>query len=87
MSCFRSLAEGHRSLSEQRIIAAIAGRSTNIFNYLRPAIAGHLCPSIRPAAEPWKGSIFRLKIRYFRALSDGDAQEFIALQDGMNLPG
>jgi len=31
--------------------------------------------------------MFCLKIRYFRALSDGDAQELIALQNGMNLPG
>jgi hypothetical protein len=42
---FRGLAKGHRSLSEQRIIAAKTGRSTNNFNYF--SVAGRAVPETR----------------------------------------
>jgi hypothetical protein len=42
---FRGLAKGHRSLSEQRIIAAKPGRSTNNFNYF--SVAGRAVPETK----------------------------------------
>ena len=46
---FRGLAKGHRSLSEQRIIATKAGPSTSNFNYFQPPFMATIqCPGKYP---------------------------------------
>jgi len=59
---FRSLAEGHRSLSEQRIIATNPRPSTIKFNYLRRC--GGLCrESIGEAANKMLSICFQRNIK------------------------
>ena len=81
---FRGLAEGHRTPSEQRIIAANQGRSTPKFNNLR-VIPGAEVPASGDFAVPTRNSLFLIgsSQRDFRELALADLVDVI--RTGLNL--
>ena len=66
---FRGLAEGHRPLSEQRIIAANQGRSTLKFNNLRVFF-------VRPASAPVCRPVDAHKPLFLMNSGERDSREF-----------